>query len=531
MSRLLPPLVVAVLLGHAAGTAAADVITTISPPCGSIVPAPVTLVVDNPSPTAVPYRFEVYSDAGLTLPVATVSVAQGPGSTTSTPVTPASPPVWFAATTYYWRVVAPGVMESNRCHFQVGNGNRPPPAPTPAGPPGPAVPTTTPALTVHNVLEPDGDVVRYELQVWADPALSSFVAGTGGCVVPEGAMGTTSWVTTPLVEDHFYYWRARACDAYGQLGPWSQTQAVAIDTVNVPPAVPTLVSPANLAIVDQLRPPLVLLAVDDPDPEPTVYDWQLADDASFAALVAAGVDEPASGPQLATFRLPADLVEDHRYCWRARADDGQATSAWATACFLVSTGNDPPTVPVPNNPSDAMGATTTTPVFSWQPSTDPEGDGVAYDLEVGDDDGLVGAVGGVNATVTSIATELANRGHYAWRVRAVDDQGAASAWSADTLFVVDAPVDDPDVAVSSGGCRAAAAPSGFLPLLLAIGLVGRHRRLARYTAAGHVRAEPLRAHPSGAHRAQARGDRIRTIARGRHSPPWAAPRSSSRSPR
>lgn len=151
----------------------------------------------------------------------------------------------------------------------------------------------------------------------------------------------------------------------------------------------------------------------------------------------------------------------------------------AVALTLTSAGgNLAPSVPVPLNPSESQGATTTTPVFSWRGSVDPEGGAILYEVEVySAEDRLVGSVG-VRGTVTAIAAELENGGAYWWHVRAVDDLGLASDFSPVTPFTVDAPVDDPEVAVNGGGCDAGGDRGGALALVLAAvaALVSRRRR-------------------------------------------------------
>ncbi len=115
--------------------------------------------------------------------------------------------------------------------------------------------------------------------------------------------------------------------------------------------------------------------------------------------------------------------------------------------------NQPPTVPVLNNPSERMASTTTTPVFSWAASTDPEGDAITYDIEVRDSSGALWAsVSGVTGTVTSIGSELTNRETYTWRARATDAAGAASELSPENRFEVNAPVDCPELIVGNCGC-------------------------------------------------------------------------------
>ena len=150
------------------------------------------------------------------------------------------------------------------------------------------------------------------------------------------------------------------------------------------------------------------------------------------------------------------------------------------ACFLVSERNDPPSVPTLNNPSDNMSATTTTPVFSWAPSTDPEDEAITYEIEVKSADGaIVGTVTGVSGTVTSISTELMNRATYTWRARATDRSGLSSAFSADNTFTVNAPTDEPEVVINGGGCQSSSAPGAGSLIVLGLGLVTLLRRRRR----------------------------------------------------
>ncbi len=143
-------------------------------------------------------------------------------------------------------------------------------------------------------------------------------------------------------------------------------------------------------------------------------------------------------------------------------------------------GNLPPSVPVPNNPSEFQGATTQTPVFSWQASIDPEGGHILYEVEVYDDLGhLFGAVGVRDGTVTSLASVLTNGASYTWRLRAVDDLGLASEYSPTITFSVNAPVDDPEVTVNGAGCSAGRAPDAGTLLVAAAALLSRARRRRR----------------------------------------------------
>ena len=418
---------------------------------------------------------------GLTILVAEdATVAQGSGATTSWAV----PVNLLENTRYYWRVRAKdqftfGPYSTPACDFFVNTVNEAPGVPrinTPAF--GSQVNALRPDLTVDNASDPDEDVLTYTFEVYRDPALSNLVASQAN--VAAGTTTTTWTVSTDLMEDHTYYWRVRATDPDALSGDWSSTGQFFVTTVNAVPEAPALVSPQNGTTMANVRPELVILNADDSDLDPLVYDWELATDDTFATVIDSGTDVAPQGAVNTAFALAADLTEDTTYCWRARSDDGQATSGYNTACFLVSETNGAPTVPTLNNPSDNMGATTTTPVFSWAPSTDPEEEAITYEIEVKDDAGtIVGSVMGVSGTVTSISAELTNRATYTWRARATDRSGASSAFSPENTFTVNAPVDDPEVVVDAGGCQTSSAPGTGSLIALGLGLVGLLRRRRR----------------------------------------------------
>jgi hypothetical protein len=135
------------------------------------------------------------------------------------------------------------------------------------------------------------------------------------------------------------------------------------------------------------------------------------------------------------FLLPADLLEDNRYCWRVRADDTQAVSAYVSACFLVSAQNAVPSVPVLDTPANNATGVAVSPTYFWAPSTDAEGAPITYDVQVLDAGGaVVQAINSVSGTTTSMPVPLQFDTIYRWRVRAVDSSGGASAFSATNRF-------------------------------------------------------------------------------------------------
>ncbi len=455
----------------------------VAPMCGGEIASLQTILVAtnavDPQNTPLLYQFQLFGDAGLTILVAEQdNIPQGVGPTTSWAV----PVNLLENTRYYWRVRAKdqftyGPFSAPACGFFVNTVNEPPGTPrinTPAF--GAQVNQFRPTLKVDNATDPDLDVLTYKFEVYSDPALSNQVASSNQ--VAQGAAGTTSWQdNVDLTEDRFYFWRAKATDPDNLSGPWSATGQFFVTTTNAPPEPPALVAPQNGASVSNIRPDLVILNADDADLDVLVYDWDLATDITFATIVDSGANVPGQGAQTSAFHLAADLIENGRYCWRARSDDGQATSGYNVACFLASVTNDPPSIPTLNNPSNEMGATTTSPVFSWLPSTDPENETITYEIEVKDDARVVvGSVIGVSGTVTSISAQLTNGGAYSWRARATDREGLSSAWSAENTFAVNARIDVPEVVLDGGSCQSSRGAGRGTLLALGVVVLGLRRR-------------------------------------------------------
>ena len=443
------------------------------PACGSELGAlQAQLVVTNAAgPASLRYTFELFRDQGLSIPVSSVAnVAQGAGTTS-----------WLVPVPlqenqhYYWRARVKdaftfGPYSAPACGFFVNTANEAPTAPRLNSPAvGGQVNLLRPTLIIDNASDPDEDALTYTFEVYREPALTTLVANIAG--VNGGVAGTTSWqVGVNLTEDRSFYWRARATDADGVSGPWSATGEFFVTTMNNPPEVPTISAPQDGAVVTSLRPQLIILDAADVDHDVLVYDWDLASDNTFANILAGGADQ-----RQRVFDLAQDLLEDHHYCWRVRADDGQATSAYAVACFTVSAVNEPPTVPTLMNPSDGSKVATLNPAFSWAISTDPEGEPVTYDVEVMDpNDVVVSNISGVSGNVTATADDLVDGTEYTWHARAVDRQGGKSDWAPAQTFRVQLPLEDPDVSISGGGCAVGGASSsqGGTFVLIGLGLVG-----------------------------------------------------------
>jgi len=120
--------------------------------------------------------------------------------------------------------------------FMTHGVNEAPPAPTLVNPAdGVAVPTATPTLVAHNVVDPEEDIVFYEFVVASDSGLSEVVASKSGLLMGGGgaAEGQTAWLVETTLSGSLF-WAARAVDEWGAASPWSEVRRL---TVNAEPDV------------------------------------------------------------------------------------------------------------------------------------------------------------------------------------------------------------------------------------------------------------------------------------------------------
>lgn len=244
---------------------------------------------------------------------------------------------------------------------------------------GSDVETLTPLLTVNNASDPNDDRLTYEFELYEDSGLKSLISSSGS--IPEGT-NTTSWqAPLSLTENMTYFWRARAYDGllYGQ---WMYPASFRVNTVNEPPAAPSLSGPEEGASVSTLTPLLSVRNATDPDSVNLTYNFELSSDPSFTEKVASqtGVFEEEG---ITSWQVPVTLTENTTYFWRAQADDWFMTGPWmGTASFFVNTANDAPTSPVIISPSDQAEITSLALDITVSNSQDPDSPSLSYLFEL-----------------------------------------------------------------------------------------------------------------------------------------------------
>ncbi|WP_158622213.1 kelch repeat-containing protein [Corallococcus sp. CA047B] len=118
-----------------------------------------------------------------------------------------------------------------------------------------------------------------------------------------------------------------------------------------------------------------------------------------------------------------------------RANDGTTNSNLATVTTTVAAQvPHAPSVPVLRTPGDNTVLGTGDVTFTWDASTDPEGDALTYRLELSRDGAVLASL---NAAGTSLTLPGSlSPGTYTWRVEAVDSQGHRGGFSAPASFTV-----------------------------------------------------------------------------------------------
>jgi len=186
------------------------------------------LVVENatdPDGDRLRYVFEVFSDTDLmTLVARSPDLEEGPAQTG-----------WRVSRdlaeneTFYWRALATdgALTRASDDVFQlrVDAVEERPGAPVPLSPGnGSIVPTRTPTLVVKNSMNPDGRLLHYHFELYADVLLASQDE------VPEGA-GETKWeIPFELTPGQSYSWRSRGIDDRGLASDWSDLWTFSIET-------------------------------------------------------------------------------------------------------------------------------------------------------------------------------------------------------------------------------------------------------------------------------------------------------------
>jgi|GEM_PF-2180662 len=269
--------------------------------------------------------------------------------------------------------------------FFVNAINDAPLAPNISSPPDDAqVPTTRPVLVVTNASDPDGDLLKYEFELYARVDYT-YVLVTYSGPVAEGEDGTTSWqVDLDLEKNQRYWWQARAIDEEGKAGPWNDPMSrFKVVTTNAAPEVPEIVIPKDGAAVQSLLLSLLVLNSSDPDGDAVSYYFNIDKVNTFDST---GLQRSGRLPEgvggLTSWHPALPLTDRTTYYWRVIAFDGAAYSDWTQGSFAVDMANDPPTEPAIVSPADGSELQSLTSSLVVENSSDENQDAIYYYFEI-----------------------------------------------------------------------------------------------------------------------------------------------------
>ncbi|MCP4868225.1 MAG: PKD domain-containing protein [Proteobacteria bacterium] len=194
-------------------------------------------------------------------------------------------------------------------------------------------------------------------------------------------------------------------------------------------------------------PSLLVLNATDPDGDSLDLTYELYEDAALTTLVTTSPLVPQDPSGETAWPVDQLLTENAAYHWRAAASDPFADGPFSSVeTFVVNEVNEPPSAPVIVTPGEGELVASLTPAMQWGVSSDPDGDDVAYDVEVFADVDLTVAVVVETGIVDidggfvdwSPLTDLTEDAWHWVRARAVDEHGLAGDWSAVVSFLVTA---------------------------------------------------------------------------------------------
>jgi len=283
----------------------------------------------------------------------------------------------------------------------------------------------TPLFRWENSIDPEGDSIRYTLQIDNEASFSA-------PLVYEKIGITENQHELPAenaLSDGVYHWRVGARDMVNP-DNWAESFTLTVDTV--PPPAPSPQAPLNGAVTNDSTPTLRWTAVTIENSWPVTYGLQVDNDPDFSSPE---VDQ--SGLADNTYTPIIELVDDN-YSWRVRAIDGAGNvGEWSIVWnFLIDT--TPPGAPVLVWPENRENINDGTPILDWNTVTENSLP-VTYYVAVSDNCEFPYEnrnSGWITADSWEVSPTLPESVWY-WRVKAKDNAGNIGAWSEDRWFRVD----------------------------------------------------------------------------------------------
>ena len=295
-----------------------------------------------------------------------------------------------------------------------------------------------PELVIENSVDPDGEEVSYEYELYSDAGMTQAVSLDHSVLEGEE---TTSWLPgLDLDENRAYFWRVRATDGVGY-SEWAYGTFF-VNQANDAPGAFLLSSPLDGSETSTLRPELEVSNSVDADRDALTYGFALYADVEMQLPVTSISDVEPGSEGTTSWQVDVDLQENAWYYWLATATDEHGL---ATACdqgsFFVNTENQSPTAPAVTTPGPGEEVALQSVTLTVDNATDPDYDVLRYFFELdrvntfdSPDRVASDAVTEGDTQTTFKVSGLQEDTEYFWRVKAADDT-VESAWATASFFV------------------------------------------------------------------------------------------------
>jgi hypothetical protein len=252
----------------------------------------------------------------------------------------------------------------------------------------------TPALSWEQAVDAGRGIGKYQLYVDGTLVRDNIAAGVTSSNAPTLTAGPHTWFI-------------KAVDLANNVTQSVETWTLRVD--NVQPAAFDLASPANNVWTSNNAPSFSWSASSDAGSGLSVY--QLVVDGQVK------VDNIPAGTTGAPFPAGQTLAEG-THAWSVTAKDVLGNSRNSTSTFTVGIDVTAPPAAALSAPANGAWVTQSSPVFTWQASTDARSGIKEYQLYV--DDAVNRS--GLTATTATAASPLSEGAHN-WSVKAIDNAG------------------------------------------------------------------------------------------------------------
>ena len=252
-------------------------------------------------------------------------------------------------------------------------------------------------------------ITGYDFYLGTDAALTD--------VVPVEVIGTSYTPDTDLTENQVYYWVVSAIDDSGGV-TFSDTASFWSNSENSAPEPLTLLTPVMASETD-LTPTFSWTLTTDADLNDTLnYTLMFGTDPFSLMSVNMGAESQY---------VPEEpLMDNTEYIWQVIATDIQgATYTTEFFSFFVNSENDVPVEFTLVGPDSGSYLANADVMLVWTPSTDLEGDAIAYRVLFGETIETLEAIDTVGVNYYEL-NDLAD-GYYVWQVEAMDEMDGTLA--------------------------------------------------------------------------------------------------------